>query len=93
MLRIYCGALVIMGFQMSAQIMFVSLGCALDSIIVACTRKLVLLIPLIFVLPLFLADKAQAVFLAEIVADTLAVCFTMILFSREFRKRILSKIA
>ena len=45
-----------------------------------------LLIPLIFVLPLFLSDKVEAVFLAEPIADAIAVLTTVTLFRREFKK-------
>ncbi|MGN0324154.1 MAG: MATE family efflux transporter, partial [Oliverpabstia sp.] len=51
-------------------------------------RKILLLIPLIFVLPHFFKNKAMAVFIAEPIADTLAVCTTAILFSINFKKMI-----
>ena len=45
-----------------------------------------LLIPLIYVLPAFFENKVFAVFLAEPIADTLAVCTTVSLFIISFRK-------
>ena len=45
----------------------------------------VLLIPLIYILPHFFADKVFAVFLAEPVADALAVTTTAVMFSLQFR--------
>ena len=51
-------------------------------------RKIILLIPFIYILPNFFADKAFAVFLAEPVADLLAVTFTAILFFLQFRKAL-----
>ena len=45
-----------------------------------------LLIPLIYILPHCLTDQVFAVFLAEPVADTLAVCTTAILFAVQFKK-------
>ena len=65
---------------------FVSIGNAPCSIIVAILRKFVLLIPLIYILPHFFADKAFAVFLAEPVADFGAVALTSFTFYRQFRR-------
>ena len=68
---------------------FTSLGYAKASIAVAVTRKFVLLVPLIYLMPrLFPADKTMAVYMAEPVADALAVTFTVILFSFQFRKAL-----
>ena len=78
-----------MGFQMSCQQAFVALGQAKVSLFMACLRKLILLIPLIFVLPLFFetgADKAFAVFLAEPVSDIIAATVTTVTFFAFFRK-------
>ena len=68
MLRIYCGALFLMGIQIACQMTFVSIGNAPCSIVVAVLRKFVLLLPLIYLLPHLLADQTRAVFLAEPVA-------------------------
>ncbi len=87
-LRIYCGALFMMGIQMACQMTFVSTGNALSSITVAIMRKFVLLIPLIYILPHFLADKTMAVYTAEPVADLFAVTFTAILFTFQFKKAL-----
>lgn len=65
------------------------LGRAKDSIIVAIVRKFILVIPLIYILPnIFRADRTNAVYMAEPVADILAVTFTAILFFFEFRKAL-----
>ena len=85
-LRIYCGGLGIFGIQIACQMAFVSLGKALCSMTVAIMRKIVLLLPLIYLLPTLLADKTMAVYAAEPVADVLAVTFTAILFFFVFRK-------
>ncbi len=87
-LRIYCGALCLMGIQIACQMTFISLGNALSSMVVAIMRKFVLLIPLIYLLPRFFADKTMAVYLAEPVADVLAVTFTAVLFAFQFRKAL-----
>ena len=85
-LRIYCAALFLFGIQLACQMAFLSIGYAACSIIVAVLRKFVLLIPLIYLLPRLLADQTMAVFLAELVADAIAVTCTAILFAVEFRK-------
>ena len=53
-------------------------------LLLACLRKLILLIPLIFILPLFLSNKVFAVFLAEPVSDILAAAITTITFLSRF---------
>lgn len=85
-LRIYCGGLGIFGIQVACQMAFVSLGNALCSVTVAVMRKIVLLLPLIYLMPRLMADKTMAVYTAEPVADVLAVTFTAILFFFVFRK-------
>lgn len=88
-LRIYMACLLLMGIQMACQMTFISLGNAKASILVAVMRKFVLLIPLIYILPLiFSSDKTMAVYLAEPVADFIAVTFTAILFAFQFRKAL-----
>jgi len=87
-LRIYCGALGIFGIQIAAQMTFISLGKAFSSIIVAVVRKFVLLLPLIYIVPHFVENKTTGVYLAEPIADILAVTFTSILFILQFRKAL-----
>ena len=72
------------GFQISCQQAFMALGQAKISLIMALLRKVILLIPLIFILPNFFADKAFAVFLAEPVADIIAAAVTTFMFFRFF---------
>ncbi len=87
-LRIYCGAMFLFGIQIACQLTFTSIGNAVCSIIVAVVRKFVLLIPLIYLVPALgiLENKAYAVYLAEPVADVIAVAFTAVLFRIQFRK-------
>lgn len=85
-IRIYMAVSCIFGIQIACQQTFIALGKAKESIFLALLRKVILLIPLIYILPLFFADKTMAVFLAEPVADTLAVTTTAILFGVQFRK-------
>ena len=87
-LRIYCAMLFPFGIQIACQMTFVSIGNAPCSILVAVLRKFVLLLPLIFLLPSLLPDKVTAVYLAEPVADAIAVTCTALLFSRQFKKAL-----
>lgn len=88
MLRIYLGGLGLFGIQIACQMTFTSLGKAANSIVVAVVRKFVLLLPLIYIMPSLLADKTQAVYMAEPVADIIAVTFTAILFTFQFKKAL-----
>ena len=85
-LRIYMGATGIFGVQIACQQTFIALGNAKASLFLAVLRKIILLIPLIYILPHFFADKVFAVFLAEPVADLLAVCTTAGMFAVQFKK-------
>lgn len=88
-LRIYMACLLLFGIQIACQMTFTSLGNAKASILVAVMRKFVLLIPLIYLLPLMLqGDKTTAVYLAEPVADFIAVSFTAVLFRFQFKKAL-----
>ena len=85
-LRVYFAGIFMFGIQSSCQQTFVALGQAKISLFLALLRKIILLIPLIFILPQFLADKVFAVWLAEPVADILAAATTGIMFARRFPK-------
>ncbi|MDO4455057.1 MAG: MATE family efflux transporter [Eubacteriales bacterium] len=88
-LRIYMAALFLFGIQMACQMTFTALGKAKASIAVAVTRKFILLIPLIYIMPQILKnDQTMAVYLSEPIADILAVTFTAILFVFQFKKAI-----
>jgi len=84
-LRIYMAGIFAIGFQISCQQSFMALGQAKISLLLACLRKIVLLIPLIFLLPMFFENKVFAVFLAEPVSDILAAFVTTVTFLRRFR--------
>lgn len=83
-LRIYMAGIFALGFQVSCQQGFMALGQAKVSLVMACLRKLILLIPLIFTLPLLLSDKVFAVFLAEPVSDIIAAIVTTTVFMAKF---------
>ena len=85
-LRIFLAGVFSVGFQISCQQAFMALGQAKVSLLMACLRKLILLIPLIFILPLFMENKVFAVFLAEPVSDVVAAAVTTFMFFRFFRQ-------
>ena len=86
-LRIYMAACVIFGIQIACQMTFNALGNAVESITVAVVRKFVLLIPLIYLMPMLLkGDQAKAVYMAEPIADVIAVMFTACLFFFRFKE-------
>ena len=84
-MRIYMAASLLFGIQVSCQQTFIALGNAKTSVFLAVLRKIILLIPLIYILPLFLENKVAAVFLAEPVADVIAVTITSIMFTTQFK--------
>lgn len=88
MLRIYLGGLFLFGIQIACQITFTSLGKAVNSIVVAVVRKFVLLLPLIYIIPHLVSDPTTGVYLAEPIADVIAVTFTAILFTFQFKKAL-----
>jgi len=87
-LRIYCCAIFMMGIQIACQMTFVSIGNAVCSIIVAVVRKFVLLLPLIYLMPQIISNKTIGVYSAEPAADFIAVTFTSLLFSIQFKKAL-----
>ncbi len=90
-LRIYLAGFFLLSVQFSCQQTFVALGQAKISLFLALLRKIILLIPLIFILPLFLGDKVFAVFVAEPVADVLAAAITGTVFFTQFPKILNTK--
>ncbi len=84
-LRIYMAASLLFGAQIACQQTFVALGKAGISLFLAVLRKIILLVPLIFLLPRVLPiAQDTAVFLAEPAADTLAVITTCTMFGIVF---------
>lgn len=90
-LRIYMAGIFSLGFQISCQQSFMALGQAKTSLLLACLRKIILLIPLIFILPHFFENQVFAVFLAEPVSDIIASVITTATFLTQFKK-ILSRV-
>ncbi len=79
-MRIYMAGAFSMGVQLCCQQSFMALSQARISLLLACLRKIILLIPLIYILPNFFGDKVFAVLLAEPVSDILAATVTAIMF-------------
>ena len=89
-MRIFLCCTFSVGFQVSCQQSFIALGQAKISMLMACLRKLILLIPLIYILPNFFADRTFAVFLAEPIADLIAAVITTTVFFHFFRRLLRS---
>lgn len=87
-IRIYFGGMLLFGIQVACQMTFVSLGNAPSSVLVAVVRKFVLLLPLIYLMPHLLKDPTIGVYTAEPIADVIAVTFTAVLFTFQFRKAL-----
>lgn len=85
-MRIYMAGIFSIGFQIACQQSFMALGQAKISLLLACLRKIILLIPLIFILPLFMQNKVFGVFLAEPVSDIIAATVTTVIFFARFNK-------
>ena len=85
-LRIYSAAIFIFGIQISCQTTFTSLGYAKQAISAAVVRKFVLLLPLIYIMPHVVSNPTMGVYLAEPIADFLAVIFTASIFAVTFKK-------
>ena len=85
-LRIYILGVFLMGLQVSCQQTFIAFGNAKTSCFLAIFRKILVLIPLIYILPLVMENKVMAVFTAEPIADLIAVATTFILFIITFKK-------
>lgn len=87
-IRVFLACGFSVGFQLSCQQAFMALGQAKISLVMALLRKVFLLIPLIFILPMFFTDKAFAVYLAEPIADIVAAAVTTFMFFRFFLKML-----
>lgn len=90
MIRYFFAMLWVMGAQICCQLMFVALENAKTSLFLALVRKVFLLVPLIFLLPLILPDPVVAVYLAEPITDTLACTATVTMFVGYYRKYLSS---
>ena len=87
-LRIYMAGVLLMGAQVACQQTFIAFGNAKISTFLAIFRKIIVLIPMTYILPVFMKDKVLGVFMAEPIADTIAVCTTCVMFFISFKKLI-----
>ncbi|GAA0784021.1 MATE family efflux transporter [Hathewaya limosa] len=87
-IRIYFAGIFLFGAQIACQQTFLALGQAKISLLLALLRKIALLIPLIFILPMFMKDRLQGVLTAEPVSDILAAITTIICFIVFYKKHL-----
>lgn len=87
-IRIFMMCLGIMGLQTGCQQTFLSLGQAKVSVFLSMLRKLILLIPLILIIPRVTGLGMTGVFLAQPIADFIAVVSTVAVFAVKIRKII-----
>lgn len=92
-LKIYAFGTFALGIQISCQQTFMALGQAKVSLLLACLRKIILLIPLIFILPNFFENKVFAVFLSEPISDITAAAITAITFIVVMKKLFKEKLS
>ena len=87
-IKIYFAGIFIFGIQLACQQTFLALGQAKVSLMLALLRKIILLVPLIFILPMFIEDQLFAVFLAEPIADIVAALTTITCFTIFYKKTL-----
>ena len=96
-LRIYMGASLLLGAQSACQQTFVAMGKIRISICLSVLRKLVLLLPLVFIMPAVFNESLEmqtmAVFWAEPIADVVAVSTTLTVFALTFNKILRKNVA
>ena len=83
-LPIFVAGMLIFGIQRACQTTFVAMTEAKISLFIAVLRKIILLVPLAFILPTFMG--VGGVFWAECIADSLAATCCGIIFFFRFRK-------
>lgn len=87
-IRIYFSAGILIGIQMASLQTLMALGKAGTSTFLSLLRKVFLLIPFIYVFPLFIENQVFAIIVAEPVADILSVLTTIIVFAIQFKKTL-----
>lgn len=85
-LPIYFGAMSLFGVQMAAQSTFVALGKAKTSFFVAVLRKIILLIPLALILPIFMG--VRGVFFSEPIASCVSAITAGVLLFFYYKKHL-----
>ncbi|MDZ4994284.1 MATE family efflux transporter [Clostridium perfringens] len=87
-IRIYFAGIGIFGAQVACQQTFLALGQAKISLILALLRKVILLIPFIYILPMIFENKLKGVLMAEPFADIIASVSTIICFAVFYKKKL-----
>lgn len=82
-LPIFVSGMLIFGIQRACQTTFVAVGEAGISLGIAMLRKIILLVPLAYILPIFM--KVSGVFYAECIADFTAATLCGIIFMLRFK--------
>ena len=88
MLRVYIFGFIIMGANSTYQQSYTSLGFGKISFFFAFYRKIILLIPLIYILPIFISDGVFAVMLAEPLSDLITTITNTFSFRRFMHKHL-----
>ncbi len=92
-MRIYFIGIPVFGVQIACQQTFIALGQAKISLFLALLRKMILLVPLIFILPVVLKGGLMSVLMAEPISDVTAGVITGTLFARFYKKEFCNEIA
>lgn len=87
-LRVYIFGFIIMGANSTYQQSYTSLGFGKISFFFAFYRKIILLIPLIYILPIFISDGVFAVMLAEPLSDLITTITNTFSFRRFMHKHL-----
>lgn len=76
-LRLYFAGFFVLALQMVCQCLFVGLGMSKYSIFFAVLRKILIIVPLVYTLPLIPSIGANGVFLAELISDVVSgiICY------------------
>ena len=85
---IYFLGVYIFGLQIICQQVFVSLGQAKISLFIAILRKIVLLVPLIYIMPNLFNDKQFGVIVSEPISDITSAITAIIIFIVFYKKRL-----
>ncbi len=89
LMPIYLAGVWIFGAQQGCQGVFLALGQAKTSVFIALLRKVILLVPFAFILPVFFG--VNGIIFAEPIADIIAACTTLVLFAITYKKLLYPK--
>jgi putative MATE family efflux protein len=89
-IKIYFAGIFVFGAQIACQQTFLALGKAKQSMALVILRKIVLLVPLIFILPMMFTNQYQAVLLAQPITDIISTIITVACFAIFYQKYLKS---